>query len=490
MSLNWREIDRILEELPLADALIQDIRQPRHFQLVLELYRRGRSFPVLFSLANPHCRLHRLSRRLSATGKPQRFVSFLRAHVRGGRIVAASQVGAERIVRLEVRRASAASGPPAASVPAEAGAGEPQGATVILWARLWAGAANLIATDAHGRILDALYRRPKRGEVSGGLYQPRQGESTAPAAREFTVRELPGPGDFNERVERHYFALEEQAERERLRAAALGRLRRREVGLLAAVEALERRREQFLDADSLRRCGELILANLHALSRGSSWLQAEDPQQPGARTHVELDPRLSPAENAAAYFRRYRRAREGLSGLEEQLAQQREALSRLRAELERTRGEQELERLRAAAPRESRRPDSGAPGLEFRSGACRILVGRTAKENEELLRGHTRGNDTWIHARDYAGAYVFIRAPSGKSIPLEALLDGATLALWYSKGRQSGRGDVYYTQVKYLRRPRGGKPGLVLPTQEKNLHVRLEAERLRRLQEGSDPPPS
>ena len=135
-----------------------------------------------------------------------------------------------------------------------------------------------------------------------------------------------------------------------------------------------------------------------------------------------------------------------------------------------------------------------APGIQAVGAALPgmpgILVGRTAQENEALLRGHTRGNDTWIHARDYAGAYVFIRAPSGKSIPLETLLDGATLALWYSKGRQSGRGDAYYTQVKYLRRPRGGKPGLVLPTQEKNLHVRLEPQRLRRLQEGSDLPPS
>jgi hypothetical protein len=40
---------------------------------------------------------------------------------------------------------------------------------------------------------------------------------------------------------------------------------------------------------------------------------------------------------------------------------------------------------------------------------------------------------------------------------------------------------VYYTQVKYLRRARDGAPGLVLPTQEKNLHVRLDPRRLARL---------
>jgi len=472
VSLNWREIDRILEELPLEGALIRDIRQPRHFQLVLELYHRRQSFSLLFCLANPHCRLHRSSGRFPGAPTPQRFVSFLRAHVRGGRILAAAQVGDQRIVRLEIARADGEGVRP-----------------VILWARLWAGAANLIATDAEGRILDALYRRPRRGEVSGGRFQPPAPRTGQPAP-EYAVRDLPGPGDFNERVERHYVGLEEAGERERLRAGALTRLRRREIALLAAIEALQRRRQESQGAEGFRRCGDMILANLHTLARGAAWLAAEDPEQPGGTAHVELDPRLSPSENAAAYFRRYRKAREGLAALEEQLQQQRAALALTREELSRIEPEPDLQRLRDLAPREKQRQAPAGPGLEFRSGEFRILVGRTAQENEQLLRGRARGNDTWIHARDYPGAYVFIRARSGKSIPLETLLDGATLALWYSKGRRSGRGDVYYTQIKHLRRPRGGKPGQVLPTQEKNLHVRLQADRLRRLQaDASEAPP-
>jgi predicted ribosome quality control (RQC) complex YloA/Tae2 family protein len=108
-------------------------------------------------------------------------------------------------------------------------------------------------------------------------------------------------------------------------------------------------------------------------------------------------------------------------------------------------------------------------------------VGRTARENERLLRQVVKGNDLWLHARDHPGAYVFIRALPGKSVPLESLVDAATLALLYSRGKASGRGDVYYTKVKYLRRPRQGKPGLVIPTQERNLHVLLEEARVQRL---------
>jgi predicted ribosome quality control (RQC) complex YloA/Tae2 family protein len=122
----------------------------------------------------------------------------------------------------------------------------------------------------------------------------------------------------------------------------------------------------------------------------------------------------------------------------------------------------------------------------FFSNPFRIFVGRTAKENDELLRRKVRGNDWWFHARDWPGAYVFVKAQAGKSLPLETLLDAATLAVHYSKGKTSGQGDVYYTQVKYLRRAKGAKKGTVLPTQEKNLHVKLDPARIERLKAGEE----
>jgi len=102
------------------------------------------------------------------------------------------------------------------------------------------------------------------------------------------------------------------------------------------------------------------------------------------------------------------------------------------------------------------------------------------------LRRHARGNDVWLHTRDYPGAYVFVKVIPGKSIPLDTLLDAGNLAVYYSKARSSGYAELYYTRVKYLRRPREGKKGLVLPTQERNLSVKLDPVRLDRLQLGRD----
>jgi predicted ribosome quality control (RQC) complex YloA/Tae2 family protein len=66
---------------------------------------------------------------------------------------------------------------------------------------------------------------------------------------------------------------------------------------------------------------------------------------------------------------------------------------------------------------------------------------------------------------------------------LDILLDAGNLALFYSKGRNAGEGDLFYTQVKYLRRVKNGPKGLVIPTQEKNLHIKLDEPRLKELEQ-------
>jgi predicted ribosome quality control (RQC) complex YloA/Tae2 family protein len=477
LSLNWREIDAVLEEIPFSDALIRDIRQPSHPQLILELYRQGRPFRVLFSFANPTCRLHLLSpsRKLGKAVKAQRFVSFLRAHVRGGRIVTAGQIDRQRIVRIEVQKA---------------------GRTVILWCRLWASAANMIATDADGNILDALYRRPKRGEISGGTYNVEEDiastgtRSSAPLGS-FSIRDLPGPGSFNQRVEYYYFDLEENREAAKLRNSLLARLRREENRLLASLEKIDKRMDQYRDPENLKRWGDLILSNIHALKRGDRWLKAADSEDPNKIWDIELDPLATPAQNAESYYKRYRKAKSGLENLKEERQQQQHQLDQVNRRLRALEGEKtSLESLRhqmqqgGRSGREKKREI--APGLTFTSGPFRILVGRNARENDALLRGYVRGNDTWLHARDYPGGYVFIRSIPGKSIPLDTLLDAANLALLYSKGKDSGLGEVFYTQAKYLKRIKDAKTGRVIPTHEKNLHVRLDSGRIRRLQQNDD----
>ncbi len=476
MSLNWKEIDSILAEIPLENSFIRQIHQPRHHLLVLELFNRGSSFRLLFSFANPHCRLHLTSRRLANPKKPQRFAAFLRSRTRNGRILKAYQVGNERIVKLKIQKGDVGT---------------------ILWARFWGGAANMIATDADGCVLDALYRRPNRNEISGGFYNPEQEMDRSPPLEknDYSVRELPGDGSFNQKIEGYYFDLEQDTERERLSAQLLRDLTGSQARIEANREKLNQKLKIYRYSEQFKTFGDLILSNIHTIKKGDRWLRAEQFEQrkvDGAgpadidTIEIELDPLLKPAENAESYFRKYRKAKSGQEKLAEEIKEQERQLERVQNQLARI-PELDLETLRSQfkdARRAGRRGQKDlVPGLGFQSSGFRILVGRTARENDELLRRQVRGNDIWFHVRDSPCAYVFVRTIAGKSLPLDVMLDAGNLALFYSKGKSSGQGDVYYTRVKYLKRVKKGKIGLVIPTQEKNLLIKLDEKRLVRLRE-------
>ena len=499
-GLNWREIDAVLAELELAGSFVRDVRQPLHHELVFELYAASRRRCwLLVSFAARHTRLHLLAQRPPQLGGAPRFVTFMRAHVRGGRIRCAEQVGAERIIKLTV-----ACG----------------GRELLIWWRLWGNAANCLVTDPHGQVLEALFRRPKRGEISGGDYHPErdldhlQARRTVPEAgsprSDPTVRTFGSPGtSYNEQVEEHFAALEQQeraARAERLAARARSAAQRRTQRL---VQRLRRERAGAADHERQQQLGNLLLANLTRVEPGAGWVQVEDFHT-GAEVRIELAPNLSPAENAATYFRRAKRERSRLAAVDRRQQQAQQELARLQAPgtaggaaAADTGPTAAPEQVPAAPHPGTSRPQTagnggtGAPPpatprrsggvLELTSGAFTVLVGRTARQNDAALRA-ARGNDYWLHCRDYPGAHVFVRHLATKSVPLETLLDAANLALYFSKARTAGRADVYYTQVKYLRRPRtrhhaatGSTAGRVIPTRERNLFIKLDQARIRRL---------
>mgnify|MGYP006279887837 CR=1 FL=1 len=472
MSLNWREIDLVLEELDLVDSHVQRMVQPDYRTLVFELYRPGERFHVLVSLEQGATRLHRLSRKPGKPKKAQRFEQFLRARLEGGRIVAAYQIEGERIVKITVERA---------------------GERTLLWIRLWGGAANVIATDADGIILDAVYRRPKRDEVSGARYDPEadisrseEDEAKRRARLEsFTVREHPPEQSFNEFLEEVYGRRAHDERKEQVAAGVRKRLQTELSRTRRNLANLERKQEEAEDHEQYRIYGDLIMSNLHRISPGDRWVEAENYFRDNETTTIELDPQLAPHENAEKYYARHKKAKHSLENINEQLENQRRRARQLEEQIAEVDETEDLSKLREMAqslePAQKSDERDQRPGLQFESQGFRILVGRTARENDELLRRYVRGNDYWLHTRDAPGGYVFVRSKPGKSVPLDVLLDAGNLAVWYSKAKNAGEADLFYTQVKHLRRAKHGKTGLVIPTQEKNLAVRVERERLDRL---------
>jgi len=240
----------------------------------------------------------------------------------------------------------------------------------------------------------------------------------------------------------------------------------------AALERVAQDLENSKDFERLRREGELLLAHLPELHKGMSAIELEDFD--GTRRHIQLDPALDPVENAQRKFERYKklkRAQEKLAERLEELRQELEYLESIESHLEHVESEADLrevrEDLRAGGylPREPARtePSQALGPREFLIRGYRVLVGRSSRQNDELVRRAAR-EDYWLHARDRPGAHVIIKNPSQREIPREVLEQAAQLAAYYSKGRDAKKVSVSYTRVKYLRK--GGRPGLVFVTQE------------------------
>ncbi|GHV60532.1 hypothetical protein AGMMS49587_02130 [Spirochaetia bacterium] len=472
MSLNWKEIDLILSELDLAGYQIQKAVQSAYDVIALRLHGKGQSKTLLIVLSPGACRLHETFRAVPKNDKPLRFAEFLNSRITNGWIEEAVQLGDNRIVRIMVRLGLH---------------------RFALYIRLWSNAANFIVTDEEGTVLDAMRRLPKKGETTGGHYAPLMAASDAveKPKREYEVREfaaeIPAELSFNEKIDAFYAEHGGQVSLEALREQARKRYEGQIGRLGASLEKLRAKEADFAAADQLKQYGDIILANLGMIKPNDAWLEADDFYA-GGRIRIPLDPKKTAAAQAEYYYEQYRKAKNGLADIQDEIKAGEAELAELEKTLQRLLEETNplnlLKLLKTggvkAAPTLAQ--DRKRPGLSFRRKDWLIIVGRDAAENDALLRRHVKGNDLWLHARDYPGSYVFIKQRSGKTVPLDILLDAGNLAIFYSKGRNNGEGDLFYTTVKYLRRARDAPRGTVLPTHEKNLHVKVEEKRLRELE--------
>lgn len=239
-----------------------------------------------------------------------------------------------------------------------------------------------------------------------------------------------------------------------------------------ALERVTKDLQGATEYEQLRHEGELLLAHLSQIQKGMSEVELEDFD--GTRKRIRLDPARDPVENAQQKFARYKklkRAQEKLTARFEELRQELAYLESVESYIEQAESDADLAEIREELgaggylPREPQSKEA-APALgprEFVIKGYRVWVGRSSKQNDELVRRAAR-EDYWLHVRDRPGSHVIIKNPNQREIPREVLEQAAQLAAYYSKGRDAKKVPVSYTRVKYLRK--GGRPGLVFVTQE------------------------
>lgn len=502
MSLNYKEIDLILSELDISGTFVQEIVQPNFDSIAIYTFKPGVPKTVFICLAGGACRINETRRKITKNEKPLRFNELLKSKIKGARITSCEQIGKERIIKITLERAGAIIVMPKAQekLAKKSKAQEEEGDEKFnLYIRLWSNAANIFLCDENDIIIDSFFRRPLKNEMSGEKFLlPETKENN----KVFEVRafeeienqlleEQKEKGfsreiTFNEKVDIFYSENATQTSLESLLEQAEKWYNSHKSRQVAALEKLREKKNSFLEADREKHFGDLILAFGYLIDGNQNFIEVEDWENNNEKVKIRIDSKKNAQENASDYYEKYKKATNGLENLERDIliAQKTiEELDKKYAEIIAEKNPIKLEQILRKTQKPKQQEKKSHPGLDYEIDGWQIIVGRDANENDELLRHNVKGLDMWLHVRDYSGGYVFIKNRPGKTVPLEILLYAGNLAVFYSKARKNGSADLYYTQVKHLRRAKNGPKGLVLPTNEKNIFIKLDEEKLRKLEE-------
>ena len=501
----------------VAGGKIDKLYQPTRDEVVLYVRGQGENVRLLLS-ANPgHPRANLTTLNRENPEQPPMFCMLLRKHLQGARILELNQPPLERILefrletldelgdRVERRLVLEAMGRSAnlllldgegriidciRRVDGDLGRGQRQLLPGLLLDS-FTGLSPLVARELAFRAggdrerLAAELEKLKNNVNENGLTPyllVREGKPV-----DFTVLPILQYGPETESRPQASFSqmLDEFYERRE----AADRVRQRGQDLVKAVTSARDRTARKLanqtreleatrDRERLRELGDILTSNLHAMERGMEVLRVVDFYDPeGREVEIRLDPLLAPQQNAAKYYKDYNKAKTAEQMLTIQLEKGTRELEYLNSVLENlslAEGERDLQEIRqelvetgylrrgkTAAKRQKR--VSGKP-MEFRSSAgLRISVGKNNSQNDQLTTKLAYKSDIWLHTQKIHGSHVILWLEGGEA-DAQSLTEAAILAATFSQAGEGSRVPVDYTPVKYVKKPAGARPGMVVYT--------------------------
>lgn len=254
-----------------------------------------------------------------------------------------------------------------------------------------------------------------------------------------------------------------------------------------AIKRLAARKEELLactDREQLRIYGELIKANLYMIENGSKTAVVQNYYDPElSMLTIPLDPALTPAANAAKYFKDYKKSYTAEQTLTALTAEDEKEIVYLESVLDfvgRCETLSELNEIRAELadagylPRtqaDKKRRSAVSAFKEYTSKeGYKIMVGKNNRQNDELTTKIAAKNDMWFHVKNIPGSHVIVFC-GGQPISDETVIYAAELAALNSKASASSQVPVDYTLVKNVKKPNGAKPGMVIYTTNQTVYV-------------------
>lgn len=266
----------------------------------------------------------------------------------------------------------------------------------------------------------------------------------------------------------------------------IGRIRQKSVDLRKHVNTLLERsykkkeilEKQLLDTEKKDRYkvyGELLNTYGYQLKPEDTTLSCINYYDDTEIT-IPVDPTKSASENANHFFDRYNKLKRTEEAVTEQMKETEETLSHLESiltELDIARREEDLHMIRrelieagymkkkgTGGKKDHRLPKS-RPLHFISSDGYDLYVGKNNYQNDELTFKIATGNDWWFHAKNMPGSHVILKA-MGDEPPIRAFEEAASLAAYFSKGKNAKKVEIDYTLKKNVKKPNGSKPGFVV----------------------------
>lgn len=534
MSLDAVCLTAIVEELKkvLVGGKVDKVYQPGRDEIILAIRGARENVKLLLS-ANPTApRMHLTAQPRENPASPPMFCMLLRKHLVGGRILSMEQPHLERIVQMKLEVTDDLGDRVVRTLVLEAMG---RRSNVILLDAEGRITDCLRRVDgdmsAQRQILPGMFYRlpePKPGVppllgreleflgrpttveeiealearvLEGGVKPTMLIRDGKPADFSFMPILQYGPGTELKEYERFsdllddFYLTREDAQRmgqkgqdllktvTRARDRTARRVGQQEVEL-EGTKGRERKRE----------LGDILTSNLHAMEKGAAKVCAVDFYDPDCReVEIALDPLLTPQQNAAKYYKEYNKAKTAESMLAQQIEKGRRELEYLDSVLEAislAEGERDLNEIRQEltetgymkrSAKTNDRVKINAKPMEFRSSSgLRISVGKNNMQNDKLTTKLAGKGDLWLHTQKIHGSHAILWT-DGAQPDAQSVTEAASLAAWFSKARDSKKVPVDYTPARFVKKPAGARPGMVVYTTYQTAYVDPDGELVKKL---------
>jgi len=248
------------------------------------------------------------------------------------------------------------------------------------------------------------------------------------------------------------------------------------------IEILNQTLKECDDKEKFRIYGELLTANIYNLKRGDSKAKLLNYYSDHEEyLDIDLVIQKTPSQNIQMYFKKYNKLKKAEVGAHLQIKNTVEEETYLQSVLTNIKNSEIYENIEdirrelidtgyIKSKSKSRIKIKPTKPIHFMSSdGLDIYVGRNNVQNDFLTLKFAGKNDLWLHTKNIPGSHVIIK--NNGSIPDNTLFEGASLAAFYSKGKESSKVPVDYTIVKNVHKPSGAKPGMVIYYTNKTLYV-------------------